>query len=334
MKKLLLVLVAATFLGLFSPPDCPAPLIWRKDEGWTYERPGVVAANSPKEQLEIGKKYQADKEYSNAVSSYRRLIHRWPTSLAAQDAQMGLAESYAGLGYYYKAFKEYQTLVVKFPNWPQFDDVLQREYEIGNLFLAGERDKQWGIKLFPSLDKAAEIFDQVVKNGPYGKIAPQAQFRIGLTREKQREYLQAVHAYEKLLERYPHNPMAEDAQFQLGYAYKSEAARAEYDQNAANQSIAAFDDFIVRFPQSDKVPIAELYLTSLKQEQAKGLYIVGEFYEKRRKYRAALIYYNEVIAENPDSNWAAAAQGKVAQLTPQAPPAPRPAHPQPTTAQP
>ena len=52
-------------------------------------------------------------------------------------------------------------------------------------------------------------------------------------------YLDAVHAYERLLDKYAKDPMAEAAQFQIGYAYKEESSRSEYDQNAANQSIAS-----------------------------------------------------------------------------------------------
>ncbi|MCX7887097.1 MAG: outer membrane protein assembly factor BamD, partial [Verrucomicrobiae bacterium] len=192
--------------------------------------------------------------------------------------------------------------------------VLERQFEIGNRFLRGERHKVLGLKIFPSLDKAIEIFEQVVKNAPYGKLGPLAQFQIGQAYEKQKDYLAAVKAYEKLQERYPDHPMAEKAQFQIGLAYRKEAARAEYDQNAANLAIAAFEDYKTRFPGHDNAAKAEEYRAALKAEQSKGLFRVGEFYEKNKNYKAALIYYNEVIRQNPKSDWAAKAQQKILQL--------------------
>lgn len=316
-KKFLLFLAFTLFFGLVLPSECPAPLVWRKGEGWQWESGGITSGNNPQEQLKIAKDYQEKKAYRDAISAYRRLIRRWPLSTAAQDARLGLADCLSGVGYHYKAFQEYQQLIQKHPNTEQFDTVLQRQFEIGNLFLGGERQKAWGIRWFPSTDRAGEIFEQVVKNGPYSKIAPEAQYRLGLTYEKRKEYISAVRAYEKLLERYPKHPLAEAAQYQIGYAYKQEAQRAEYDQNAANQAIAAFTDFLVRYPQSERAPQAEKSLTSLKQEQAKGLFRIGEFYEKNRQYKSALIYYNDVIEKNPKSDWAAAAKDKVAKLTPQ-----------------
>ena len=271
-------LVALFCLAL--PTECPAPLIWRKGEGWAWEHGGVTTANNPKEQIELGRQLQAQKNYGDAIAAYRRLIRRWPAAFAAQDARLGLAECLSATGYHYKAFLEYQQLISKHPNSPHFETATQRQFEIGNLFLSGTKHKVWGLKWFPGQDKAVEVFEQVIKNGPYSKLGPLAQFRIGLCYEKQKDFLAAVHAYEKLLERYPQDRLAEDAQFEIGIAYKKESARAEYDQNAANQSIAAFSDFLVRYPKSDKAPLAGEYRVALKHEQSRGLFQIGRFYEK------------------------------------------------------
>lgn len=311
----LLCLVAAFVLAL--PARCPAPLIWTPGEGWSYVGAnGTTAANTPRDQLALGKSYQARKDYGAAMAAYRRVIARWPTSSAAQEARLGLAESLSGLSYYYKAYKVYQDLIEKNPGSPYFDLALQREYEIANLFLGGVKHKIWRFKIFPALDKAVEIYQKVVKNGPYSAVGPASQFRIGLAYLKQKEYISAVHAFEKVLERYPNDPLAEDAQFQIGWSYKQEAGRAEYDQDTANQAISAFNDFLIRYPASTKAAAAQDLLVSLKQEQSKGLFQIGRFYEKGSNYKAALIYYNEVIAQNPKSDWANVAQKKVAMLSP------------------
>jgi outer membrane protein assembly factor BamD len=315
-KKFAVALLSVMAFVLIMPADSSALLIWRRGEGWSWEHEGVTTGTNPADQLKIAQDLQAHKQYRNAIPAYRRVISRWPLSASAQDARFGLAECFGAIGYHYKAFQVYQELITKNPNTPHFDAVLQRQFAIGNLFLAGERQKAWGIRWLPSLDRCVEVYEQVVKNGPYSDVGPQAQFRIGLAYEKERDYLAAVHAYEKLLERYPKLPIAEDAQFQIGWEYKKESARAEYDQNAANQAIAAFTDFLLRYPKSDKVPIAEKYQTQLKWDQARGLFQIGQFYEKNRQYKSALIYYNDVIEQNPESNWSTQAKDKVARLSP------------------
>lgn len=317
-KKFAVALLGLIMFAFLMPTESPAALVWRKGEGWTWEHAGVTTGTNPVDQLKIGQELEAKKRYRDAIGAYRRVIARWPLSSSTQEARMGLAECYGAIGYHYKAFQTYQELIKKNPNTPHFDEVLQRQFEIGNLFLAGERQKTWGIRWFPSMERTVEIYEQVVKNGPYSPVATEAQFRIGLTYEKERDYLAAVHAYEKLMERYPKHPLAEAAQFQIGWEYKKESQRAEYDQNAANQAIAAFTDFVLRYPQSDKVPVAEQYRTALKLDQARGLFRIGQFYEKNHFYQSAIIYYNDVIEKNPESDWATQAKEKVAQLSPRA----------------
>jgi len=306
-------------IGMFwlaLPQDCPAPLIWRKGEGWSWEREGMTVANNPKDQLEIARSFQARKQYDNAVTAYRRVVTRWPTSFSCQEARLGLAQSLTQLNYLYKAFKEYQNLIEKHPNSPHFDTALQAQFDLANRFLNGEKHKIWRLRIFNGLDKAVEIYEQIVKNGPFSKFGPAAQFHIGLAYEKEKDNIAAVHAYEKLLDRYPKDPLAEEAQFQIGWAYHSEAQRAEYDQNNANQAIAAFKDFLVRYPASPKAEHARQLLAELKQEQSKGLFQIGRFYEKNKNYRAAVIYFNEVIEQNPRSDWANQAQRKITLLAP------------------
>src|SRR5438093_331334 len=130
------ILLFACWVAMFCtalPTNCPAPLIWRKGEGWSYEREGVTSATNPQDQLAFAKQLQQKKQYDNALSAYRRVVRRWPTSFAAQEARMGTAECLSALGYHYKAFKEYQALIEKHPNSQHFDTALQRQFEIGNL---------------------------------------------------------------------------------------------------------------------------------------------------------------------------------------------------------
>lgn len=312
------LVVAAVVWGVVAPPNCPAPLVWRKGEGWTYERFGVTTtAGNPADQLALACAYQARKEHRNALSSYRRLLVRWPTAAVAQDAQFGVAECLSAIGYHYRAFQEYQKLLKKHPDTAHFDTVLQRQFELGNLFLAGERDKAWGVRWFSAPEKAIEIYEQVIKNGPYAPNAAEAQYRIGLTQERLKEYVLAVKAYEQVIERYPRQPQAEVAAFAIGMAYRWQAQRAEYDQNAANQSLTAFADFLVRYPQSERAPQARQFLEAMQQEQARGLFQVARFYEKQAKYQAALIYYNEIIERNPQTTYAAPARAKIETLNQQ-----------------
>ena len=52
------------------------------------------------------------------------------------------------------------------------------------------------------MDKTADMYEKIVKDGPFSAIAPQAQMKIGEAREKQENFPDAAKAYETAADRY------------------------------------------------------------------------------------------------------------------------------------
>ena len=193
------------------------------------------------------------------------------------------------------------------------DEILQRQYAIANRFLAGQWFKLWGyIPFFPSMDKTSLRYEELIKNGPYSAVAPQAQMNIGAAREKQSDFPEAVKAYEKAADRYhDYKNVAADALYKAGVAYNKQAKTAEYDQNVAGQAIATFTDFMTLYPQDPRVPEAQKIIASLKTEQARGSFAIAQFYEKKKRWDGALVYYNEVLIKDSNSKYAEEAKRRI-----------------------
>ena len=298
------------------PFRSPAPLIFIPGEGWTYETPGTKGTwvrERAKDQLQVAQDAIDHNDYRLALKAARRVVKTWPLSDYAPQAQYLVGRSYEARGDDEKAFNAYQSVIEKYPKIENFDEILQRQFDIANRFLAGKRFKVWGlIPLFPSMDKTAKMYTKVIKNGPYSPVAPQAQMNIGAAREKQSDYPQAVKAYERAADRYNDQPkIASDAIFKAGLAYNKEAKTAEYDQSVAGQAIAMFTDFMALYPDDSRVPEAEQLITSLKSEQARGSFKTAEFYQKNKQRDGALIYYNEVLLKDPDSQLANVARQRI-----------------------
>jgi outer membrane protein assembly factor BamD len=165
------------------------------------------------------------------------------------------------------------------------------------------------------MEKTSEMFDKVVKSGPYSDIAPHAQLRVGVARDKQKNYSMAVKAYELAADRYHDRPnIAADALFRAGLSYNKQAETADYDQSTAGQAIATFTDFMTLYPDDKRVPQAQKIITSLKAEQAHGNFQIAKFYEKRKRWNGALVYYNEVLVQDPNSPYANEARLRIDEL--------------------
>jgi len=151
------------------------------------------------------------------------------------------------------------------------------------------------------LDRAVTIFANVVRTAPYGKYTARAQFDIGLAREKQGANDAALQAYQAVVDKFPNEPVAVDAQYQIGYIWFTAARTGTKDIAAVSNARTAFQDFLFHYPNSEKAAQAHANLELLERKQTSGSYEVAKFYDKQKYYRAAVIYYNEVIRQQPGS---------------------------------
>jgi outer membrane protein assembly factor BamD len=166
--------------------------------------------------------------------------------------------------------------------------------------------------------KTIEMYQRIIKNAPYGDYSPQCQFDIGLANEKLRKYTDAVDAYQTVLDNYPTSSVAANAQYQIGYAWMKSSISGDYDLGAAKKATDAFQDYLVRYPNSDKAVQAQENIRRLGQKQTQGAYDIAQFYEKSHppQLRAAFIYYNEVVREDPNSGQAGLAKKRIQELRP------------------
>jgi outer membrane protein assembly factor BamD len=294
-----------------------ATLTWRPGEGWSDDSSDTGAlANSSRDQLELAHKLEAEGQRDNALKAYKALLRRWPLSFFAPEAQFRVGKIMEDEGDFANAFKAFQRMVEKYPSSDYFEQALGEQYRIANLYLAGEPQRIWKIPVGPSMDRTIEMYQRIIKNAPYGAYAPQCQFNIGLADEQQRKYTDAVDAYQLVMDNYPTSSVAANAQYQVGYAWMRASTNGDYDMGAAKKAVDAFQDYLVRYPDSDKAAQAQDNIQKLGLRQTQGAFAVAKFYETQHQPRAAFIYYNEVIREDPNGAQAQAAKKRIQELKP------------------
>ena len=290
-------------------------------EGWYYEPYGETAKwqrTRAKDQLQVAEEAFTAKNYSTTLRAAHRVLRVWPFSDYAPRAAYLVGRCQEIDGKSEAAFNTYQNIIEKYPKSTQYNEVLWRQFLIAGRFLDGEWFKIWNlIPLYPSMDETAKLYDKIVANGPYSEVAAHAQLNIGAAREKQKNYADAVRAYNTAADRYNSQPLiAADAMYRAGFALQKQADTAEYDQSSAAQAISAYTDFMVVFPDDKRVATAQTAITKLKAEQVRGSFEIAKFYEKNHKWAGAIIYYNDVLQLDANSPLAAQARERIDVLKP------------------
>jgi len=319
------LLVAAAVL---SPVRSPAPLMYVPGEGWYYEPFGENAhwqRSRAKDQLQVAEDAFTAKSYSVTIRAASRVLRVWPLSDYAARAAYLLGRCQEVDGKDEAAFNSYQKIIEKYPKSAEYNEVLWRQFGIASRFLDGEWFKLWNtIPLYTSMDETAKLFEKVVANGPHSEVAPHAQLKVGAAREKQKNYEDAVKAYDLAADRYHDQPkISADAMYRSAVSWEKQADTAEYDQSSAAQAIAAYTDFTVVFPDDPRAADAQKAMVKLKAEQVRGSFTIAQFYEQSHKWAGAIVYYNDVLQLDANSPLAEQSRQRIEILKPRLPSAPQ-----------
>src|SRR6267142_2368864 len=213
--------LAVFIVAVLALPDAGmASVIFQPGKKAKYVAPGdeEISGNAA-ELFQIAQTAEKEGNTKRAIKAYRSLVKRHPKDALAPGALYREAQLQEQEGEYLRAAESFVKLVEKYPSSPHFDEAIEAQFRIGEMYLGGKKKKVLGIPVGNSLDNAVIIFAAVVRTAPYGKYTARAQFDIGLAREKQGASEAAIQAYQAVVDKFPNEPIAADAQYQIGYIW-------------------------------------------------------------------------------------------------------------------
>jgi outer membrane protein assembly factor BamD len=299
----------------FLPAPGAASVVFEPGKKAKYVAPGEeqISGNAA-ELFQTGQNAERGGDLKRAIRVYKTLVKRHPKDKLAPTALYRAGQLQEQLHQYTPAADSFRQLVEVYPNSPHFEEAIEGQFRAGEAYLNGKKLRVLGIPMASALDRAVTVFANVVRTAPYGKYTARAQFDIGLAREKQGANDAAIQAYQAVVDKFPNEPVAVDAQYQIGYIWFTASQKGTKDAAAAANAKTAFQDFLFHYPKSEKAAQARANLDILEHKQTANSYKVAKFYDKQKYYRAAVIYYNEVIRQQPGSEESNEAKKRIDQL--------------------
>ena len=296
-------------------PLAPASVVFKPGEKAKYVAPGEEEISGSAQQLfHIAQEAEKKGNLKRAIHAYRTIVRKYPKDALAPGAGFRSAELQEQTHDYMRAAEVYRWVVERYPSSPHFNEAIEGQFRIGEMYLNGKKIRFLGISITNALDRSVEIFAAIIRTAPYGKYTARAQFDIGRAREKEGANDAAIQAYSAVVEKFPNAPIAADAQYQIGYIWFVAARAGTKDVAATQKARTAFQDFLFRFPSSEKAAQARANLQLIAEKQTQSAFQTAKFYDKQKYYRAAVIYYNEVIREQPGSSESEKAKKRIDQL--------------------
>src|SRR5689334_3231582 len=216
--RALLVFAVAAFL---LPQPGKASVVFKSGKKPQYVGPGGEEEinGDASEMFQIGQTAEREGDPKRAIRAYKSLVKRHPRDKMAPEALYRAAVLQEQQRLYFVAAESFAQLVEKYPGSPHFDEAIEAQFRIGEIYLHGKKLRVLGVPVASALDRAVTVFANVVRTAPYGKYTARAQFDIGLAREKQGANDAAIQAYQAVVDKFPNEPIAVDAQYQIGYMW-------------------------------------------------------------------------------------------------------------------
>ena len=166
-------------------------------------------------------------------------------------------------------------------------------------------------------DQAIQGFERILFYHPSSEFVDDAQYWLGRTYLEQKQYDQAIIEFDYLIRNFPKSAQLEDAYFHRARAHLLSAPSYEKDVSDLKIAIRFFDEFLTRFPNSEYTDDVRKEILAARDLLAKKELENGRLYEKLKEINAALLYYEHIMNNYPETGSAGEARYRSAQLSEQ-----------------
>jgi outer membrane protein assembly factor BamD len=161
---------------------------------------------------------------------------------------------------------------------------------------------------------AIAAFDQFIIQYATHPRVQEARFRLGEAYFGKKEYITAGNEFNRLATDYPAGPYADDARFKVCESYYRLSPKAQLDQQYTRSAFDHCQSLVAYFPSSEFAPRAQEMMNDLRQKMAEKEFQAGEFYFKRNAYDSAIIYYDVTVRDYADTPQAPRALGRLIEI--------------------
>lgn len=262
--------------------------------------------------------------------------HAPPQSQLAMDSLLMAAESYFFADQYSQANHYYEKLIKEFPNNRYLDQIDKRRFAIAKYWLDLNHEWPEPIYYVNWLDKsrpwrdvrghALRIFDKIRIDDPTGRLADDATLAAANEHFASGKFYKADEYYTDLRKAYPSSEHQFLAHF-LGIKAKLNSYQGPaYGGTALDETEKLIKQTRRQFPQEAEREreFLDRAAAEVRYRKAEQLMYLGQFYDRRREYRAAQHYYQRVLREYPDTPLAEQASRRMEQIAGLPPVPPRP----------
>jgi outer membrane protein assembly factor BamD len=147
------------------------------------------------------------------------------------------------------------------------------------------------------------LFEQLVPIYKGTQRADTVEYYLALGYYNQGDYILSGHYFDKFRKTYPRSAFAEEAEYMYAYCYYQSSPRPELDQDNTQAAIAAFTEFLAKYPRTQKRSEVNTLLNELKDKLVEKSYLSSKLYYNVGEYKAAIVAIKNSLKDYPNSKY-------------------------------
>jgi outer membrane assembly lipoprotein YfiO len=299
-RQILVFLIILTAFVFIDAKVSYAKWVWSSETGWAD--PDQLPRETTDQRFRYAVALLVNREYISAIGIFKNIIKNNPGSELADESQLNIGKAYYLLGDYKNAFKAYDHMIEQDPGTRRLHEILEKEFQIGVAQM--ERDENGAIR----------VFESIIERNPLGFIAADSQVKIADCYYQLRQFEEADASYLSVMENYPNSEWVPYAQFRIPYCKLSNIRIQERNYDLLSGSREGFEIYLANNPQGALADTTKKIIGEIDIAMAERDYRVGEFYLRKKRPDAGLIYFESVIKDYPNTEWADRAEEKILML--------------------
>ncbi|WP_420318139.1 outer membrane protein assembly factor BamD [Ekhidna sp.] len=130
-----------------------------------------------------------------------------------------------------------------------------------------------------------------------------ANFYLAYSYFYQKQYILSSHHFSEFVRIFGRSEYVMEAAYMHAYSLFQQSPDYQLDQTVTYEAIAAMQKFINKYPTSKYAPDADRIIDEMQQKLEKKAYEQCKLYHKLRRYKAALVVYDNFSDDYPDSHY-------------------------------
>lgn len=200
----------------------------------------------------------------------------------------------------YKALRDYEEVIKRYPGTDQFVRAVERELDIAVRYVNGMRRKLYGVRMAGASSIGEELLIRVQERLPGSRLAERAGIELADYYYRNRKLKLAGIAYELFLQNFPNSQYRKRAQERRIYANVARFKSPKHDGSGLLEAQILIRDFARRYPaDAEKAGISDALAARLDESAAAKMLDLAGWYLRRGDAVSARFTLRRLLAKHP-----------------------------------